>query len=288
MDVSTPAKRCTRWLLGVVLLAVMVGCSQTRLAYRYADWGVVWWVEDYISLTDSQEIRLNQDLQALQQWHCSTELPHYRQWLAVLEQDLADGPPSKAQVLHHQETLMAFVPTLLRRATPVAVNLLSSLSDAQVQQLAQNMAENQRDLEQEMLEGTPTETARARSERTIERVERWLGDLNADQRSIVAAWSADRGRQTEIWLQGRKNWQAALLEALEKRNQPGFNDRVKALLVHSERARGPEYQAMLRDSQKAMSELMHNLIRAGDSRHQDHLLARASELNGDFAALTCS
>jgi hypothetical protein len=45
---------------------------------------------------------------------------------------------------------------------------------------------------------------------------------------------------------------------------------------------------MLAESRVAMAGLMHDLLQAGDSRHQDQLLARASELKGDFAALTCS
>lgn len=288
MDDSTPRIIRARWLVGLALLIFLAGCSQTRLAYRYADWGVVWWVEDYISLTSEQEVQLNQDLALLRQWHCSAELPRYRQWLTVLKSDLAEGTPSEATVLFHQEQLMDFLPDLLKRAAPVAINLLSSLSDEQVAELGENMAEKQRELEQEMLEGTSAETARARAERTIERIERWLGDLNQEQRAIVENWSADRGQQTEIWLAGRRNWQLALLDTLEQRRQPGFAEQVNELLVHSERARGAEYQAMLAESRVAMAGLMHNLLQAGDTRHQDHLLARASELNGDFAALTCS
>lgn len=288
MDNPTPRTLRARWIVGLVLLMFFAGCSQARLAYRYADWGVVWWVEDYISLTSEQEAQLNQDLEALRQWHCSVELPRYQQWLAALKSDLAEGTPGQATVLFHQEQLMDFIPELLERAAPVAVNLLSSLSVEQVAQLADNMAEKQQELEQEMLEGTPAETARARSERTIERIERWLGDLNQQQWTIVESWSADRGRQTEIWLTGRRNWQLALLDVLEQRGEPGFAEQVKELLVHSERARGAEYQAMLAKSRVAMASLMHDLLQAGDTRHQDHLLARASELNGDFAALTCS
>lgn len=84
MDDPTPGTRRARWIVGLMLLTFLAGCSQTRLAYRYADWGVVWWVEDYISLTGEQEAQLSQDLEALRQWHCSAELPRYQQWLAVL------------------------------------------------------------------------------------------------------------------------------------------------------------------------------------------------------------
>ena len=46
-------------LLGLLLLG---GCSSTKMAYRYADWGIVWWVDDYIPMTAEQESRLEQDI----------------------------------------------------------------------------------------------------------------------------------------------------------------------------------------------------------------------------------
>lgn len=54
----------------------------------------------------------------------------------------------------------------------LAVNLLKTLSDDQVQELARNMARDQRELEDEMLAGTEQETAGARAERTTVRLQR--------------------------------------------------------------------------------------------------------------------
>ncbi|MEC7816650.1 MAG: DUF6279 family lipoprotein [Pseudomonadota bacterium] len=275
------------WLMALAML-FLVGCSSTKMAYRYADWGVVWWVEDYIPLTSEQKSQLNADLDNLRQWHCSTELPRYQAWLDELETDLASGSPDVDTIEYHQAQLLGFVPDLLDRAAPVAVNLLASLSDDQVAALSEAMDENQRELEEEMLAGTPEATAAARAGRTEERVERWLGELNTEQQVLVRAWSENRGSQTQIWLEGRRNWQQALLSALEQRDEPEFEGRIRELIVHSERARGPAYQAMMQESQQAMATLMHDLINAGSDQHQDHLLARTDELNADFGVLTCS
>ena len=277
-----------RTLIIAIVVVMLTGCSSTKMAYRYADWGVVWWVEDYIPLTSEQQSQLNADLDNLRQWHCSTELPRYQAWLDELEADLTRGTPDVDTIEYHQSQLLGFVPDLLERATPVAVNLLQSLSDAQVEALAEAMAENQRELEEEMLAGSAEATAAARAERTQERVERWLGDLNTQQQALVRSWSENRGHQTQIWLEGRKNWQQALLATLENRGSPEFEGQIRELIVHSERARGPAYQAMMQESQQAMATLMHDLINAGSDQHQDHLLARTDELNADFGVLTCS
>jgi len=280
--------RHTLVIISALIMLFLAGCSSTTLAYRYADWGIVWWVEDYVTLTSDQEDTLNRDLNALREWHCAAELPRYSAWLDELEADIADGTPDVETIHYHQQQLMAFVPTLLEEAVPVAVNLLKTLSDEQVAELARNMAQGQQELEQDMLAGTPEATARARAERTAERVERWLGSLNEKQLTRVQQWSADRGRQTEVWLESRENWQQAFLAALDRRNDPAFPNLLEELIVNPERARGPEYQAMMKESQNAMADLMHDLLQTGDQQHTQHLQAKASDLNGDFTVLTCS
>lgn len=277
-----------RTLLALLVVILIAGCSSTKLAYRYADWGIVWWVEDYVTLTGDQKQQLNRDIETLRQWHCSAELPRYRAWLDELEADVSDGPPSETTVTYHQNRLFDFFPSLLEQATPVAVNLLSSLSDEQVRELAANMQESQQDMEQEFLADSPQATAAARAKRTAERVERWLGDLNEEQHNIVRDWSASRGAQTEIWLQGRRNWQLALLDLLEDRSEPTFPQQLEVLILNSEEVRGEAYQTMMRESRVAMADLMHELIQAGDRTTLAHLQGRAEELNDDFEILSCA
>jgi len=272
-------------LLGLVLLA---GCSSTKMAYRYADWGIVWWVDDYIPMTAEQESRLEQDIRDLRQWHCATELPRYSEWLGRLKSDVHSGDLSQSTVTHHQEQLLSFFPPLMEHARPAATRLLSSLSDGQVQQLASNMEESQKELEDELLADNPEQTREARTGRTVERVERWLGSLNDHQRDTVNAWSKDRGQQTKIWLEGRRNWQQALIDALETRDSDNFSDRVHHLMSNYEEVRGERYQRMMSDSRAAMAGLMTDLLQQADQRHLDHLLEKAATMQGDFDTLACT
>jgi len=278
----------TRPTLAMILMAVfLAGCSSTRTAYRFADWGIVWWVEDYVTLNSAQKARLEEDLDNLRQWHCFAELPRYTQWLETLKEDLSPSVPEVDVIRHHQQQLFVFTDALLQRAVPATVNLLSTLSDEQVEELATNMAQQHRELEQEMLGGSAQENAEGRAERTAERLENWLGPLNDQQASLITAWSADRGRQTEIWLTGRRNWQKSLLADLEIRNQPAFADQIEDLMINYKQARGEQYQAMSRDSRAAMAVLIHDLLAAGGSEHRQHIIGKAGELDGDFTALTC-
>ncbi|WP_238942469.1 DUF6279 family lipoprotein [Marinobacter sediminum] len=285
---AAPTKTLVWSTLLLVAIVALSGCSSTRMAYRYADWGVVWWVEDYVTLTDAQKTQLYDDLDDLRGWHCATELPKYQVWLDTLETDVRQQNITPEVLSEHQDELLGFFPPLLSRATPIASRLLASLNDAQVRELTDNMAERQRELEQEYLGEDPTATAAARAERTSERLERWLGDLNDNQQAIVTRWSEQRDRQTEIWLQGRRNWQLAFLDALERRQEPGFEQEVARLLNESTSIRGEEYETMMERSRVALNTLIHDVVAAGDTVQLAHLENRTAELNRDFEALTCS
>ncbi len=268
-------------------LLLLAGCSSTKLAYRYADRGIVWWVDDYIPMTSEQETRLEQDIRDLRQWHCSTELPRYSQWLTRLKSDVRGGDLDESTVAWHQEQLFSFFPPLMDRAKPAVTRLLASLSDEQVRQLAANMEDSQNEMEAEFLADDPEQTRKAWAERTSERVERWLGPLNERQRENVSNWSEARGEQTQIWLEGRRNWQQALLDALEERDSDSFADRISYLIDNNEEVRGQKYQQMMSESRPAMAQLMTELLQQADQRHLDHLVERAAELEGDFDTLAC-
>jgi len=276
-------------VIAVIAVAALIltGCSSTKLAYQYVDWGIVWWVDDYIPMTDEQETQLGKDILALRDWHCSTELPRYSEWLSELKRDVRSGNLGRSTVFYHQEQLFSFLSPLADRAKPAVTRLLSSLSDGQVRELADNMAESQAELEDEFLAEDPKQTRQARAERTMERVERWLGSLNDTQTGIVKQWSDNRGRQTEIWLEGRQNWQQAFLGALEQRKAEGFAGKIDYLIDNNDQVRGPTYQQMMTESRDSIAGLMTDLLKEADQPQLDHLLDQAATLRGDFITLTC-
>ena len=287
--------RSPSWLIEIKKVAVIIAialvlasCSSTKLAYRYADWGIVWWVDDYIPMTDEQENQLERDLLSLRDWHCRTELPRYSRWLAELKQDVRSGNLQKARVSYHQEQLLSFFPPLADQAKPAAKRLLFSLSDEQVRELADNMASSQAELEKVFLAENPEQTRQARTERTKERIERWLGTLNETQTRILEQWSFNRGRQTEIWLEGRRTWQRKLLEAIEQRKEAGFDSAIDYLIDNNDELRGPEYQQMMAESRASTTDLMTDLLEEADQQQLDLLLDRAAALRDDFNTLTCN
>jgi phosphoglycolate phosphatase-like HAD superfamily hydrolase len=284
----TPAT-LVRMAIILVLVLAIAGCSSARLAYRYADWGTVWWVEDYVSLTNDQENTLEQGVRDLRQWHCSRELPRYELWLSSLVADANTAVlTDAARMEFHQEQLLALLPAITEKATPMIVAFLKTLTDEQVQELATNMASSQQELEQKLLRNSPEATASARAQRTAERLETWLGDFSDDQYFRVQRWSAAQAGQTEIWLEGRQRWQQAFLEALQQRQQAEFAGVIAELLQNPEQARGLSYQQTVAQSKNAMAKLLSDLLALGGEPALVNVTAKAAELKSDVDALTCS
>ncbi|MFL1485532.1 DUF6279 family lipoprotein [Marinobacter sp. LN3S78] len=274
----------TRILLFSLLALQLGACSSTRLSYQFADRGVVWWVEDYVDLTGTQEDALLQDLRQMREWHCQTQLPRYSDWLAELRRETARGELPPEHIRYHRQQLAAFLEPLSARAVPVASRLLKSLTDEQVRELVASMEEQQAEYRREYLdEDTPQEAV----ERVVERTERWLGDLNDRQVAIIRQWLADREGATEAWLDGRGNWQAAFSSLLEQRRQADFEDRLRDMIIHYQRYQGEAYQARAGRNADDIVQLTHKLLVAADDRHWRHLQEETSDLRQDMVALAC-
>lgn len=276
-----------QWLLLPTLAILLTACSSTRTAYRYADWGIVWWVEDYINLSDAQKRQLNQSIDEYRQWHCRVELPRYIDWLTQFEADIADQPPSRETVAIRQAELLHALDRLLTEVTPMATTLLASLSDEQVAGLARTMVANHAAKEQEYLNPDPAQERQAREERSLERAEDWLGPLNDTQKDTITRWNSARTDQTRIWLDGRARWQQALLEALDDRKQASFGPQMATLIQNSAEVRGRAYQAMLNDSRPALTNLVSDLLSQADERQRANLQNELGDLRRDFDALSC-
>lgn len=286
-------ERSTAWcyarvLCAALLIALLTGCSSTQLAYRQLDWALVWWVEDYIPLSDAQEARLETQINSLLDWHCHYELPRYVAWLEDVNALANQTPIRTEDVTTQQADLFDAIDRLAREVHPTATQLLASLGSDQIAALDQAMAESHRERREEFLGDSPEYQQQEREERTRERAERWLGVLTPAQRVTLKTWNRARGNQTEIWLEGRRRWQQALLQNLDHRSAPDFSQRIEHLLVHSSEVRGEAYQTMLAKSRVAVAQLVTDLINQSTPQQRDHLASEIEELQADLEALACS
>jgi len=210
----------TYLLIGSVLL--LCSCT-TKLLYKYADWGLEWYVDDLITLNEDQEWKLRDAIESTLTWHRVNQIPFYITTLEELENAVKSEITVKFLkrfYFAHEKGWME----LKYHITPTLAGLLKTLSTNQVDELEENMQEQERDLREKYVEKPVKELIEERTHRMIDRIEDWIGDLNKKQQQIVVNWSHEINQVANQWAYSRQQWQTNLIKIVrESRNKPEFN-----------------------------------------------------------------
>lgn len=171
--------------------------------------------------------------------------------------------------------------------SPTATDLLRALSDEQVTELRNALAENREEYREKYLAPPLERQIRERAERMQKRLQYWFGQLNADQRQRVLLWSHTLNEQNSRWLGNRERWQELLLAAVEQRHRDDFDDRIAQLLQEREALLSANDQAALRRAEQAGLDLVADLYTLADAGQRTHLSGRLEQLRTDFSDLEC-
>ena len=120
------------------------------------------------------------------------------------------------------------------------------------------------------------------------RLNTWFGRLQPNQRTLVAAWSANLVPTTEQWLNNREQWQGELLAALAQREQPEFQTRLAGLLVTPAAAWPEHYLADVARNQALTLSLVADVYNAASPTQREHLLGEVDSWAGQFEQLACA
>jgi len=276
-----------RQLTGTAPAILLTGCSATQLAYRNLDWAISWWVDDYIDLNSRQQAQLDEALERHLQWHCEAELPRYVDWLNQLYLMSYQQPPEREAIRERFREFRGALDRLLKEITPSTVALLATITPQQRQALARTLAEKNRELASEMLPETPEARIDARAERMRERVAGWLGSLTPEQETRIMEWSRARQGMTRAWLENRKRWQKAFLEALETPGGRSFRETITELLQNRETTWTASYRQTQDRSIEAALDLVHALFATATDAQRQYFRTQVDALREDFKALRC-
>lgn len=272
-------------LLGLSLL--LGACSRFGLAYRNLDWLLPWRLNDYLALDREQHAWLRPRLRAHLDWHCSVELPRYRDWLQRTQQVLEQPHPDARQLAAQFNEADVALQRIAVAITPTAVELLRGLDPKQVAELYAALDEDNREDREDFLEPPLALQISERAERMERRLRPWLGRLHDRQRVRIARWAREMGGQNRLWLDNRLRWQTELRAALEARHSADFPARLTRLLQEREAYYDADYRAAYRRARLALAELFSDLLGSADTRQRERLLHRLRNLGRDLAEQHC-
>ena len=197
------------------LLALLVGCSRTELLYDNADWLAGRWAGDLLNASGEQRTAWNDRFRQAMEEHRRERLPEIVALLRSLEVLAAAGPT--ADELH---CWLEAAERIYRRqaswAVPPAAAVLLDSSAQQLNHLASELEQRNREYREDYLQEDATARERARIERYTERIEGWTGDLSTGQLRLVEAAVRDMPDLAADWLDYRIQQQQRLLSLLRR------------------------------------------------------------------------
>ena len=204
-----------RWTL-LCLPLVLSGCSMLQTVYNRSTDLAYWWIDGFVDVSADQRPLLIEDLQSYQQWHRTTQLPRYTQWLQDM-QTLALQDVSEEQSCKLYQEIWDSLLTLTDQADAGTTRLVSSLSATQIEHLRTKIERHHRDWRRDWIEPGHAEVLDKRVKRTRERAEDFYGRLDARQQRLLR-------QQAE-----RSPYDMAMSEALRLRRQEDIVSTLRTL-----------------------------------------------------------
>lgn len=203
-----------RWLLIVLPAVILLGaCSRAELVYENADWLLYRWATKLVDASPEQREAWRGRFDELLSRHREELLPDV---VALLEQIEADA--NSGLSVKRLECLMDQADSLYeahaRLVLPLAVDILMALSPAQIDHLADRLAERNRDYVDDYLDEDPQRRVAKRTDRYIERIQRWTGALDADQRQVLEDAIRVMPETAGAWFDYRQSKQQAMFRLL--------------------------------------------------------------------------
>ena len=207
-------RKC-RWLLLLVCF-LFVGCG-TKFAYNNISWFVVSYIEDFVSLSNSQESELEARLDSLQAWHKQTQLPLYIEQLQVL-QNINRSELSPAFVVEQSEQIKNHIRSIVNKFSPDIYALSMQLSPKQDREFLTNFRKKQQEFYEERLSLNDDDSKERYRDRIEERLERWLGSISKEQKQIIVTWSQEWINTNDSWREYQNNTYQDLTLLMEKKS----------------------------------------------------------------------
>jgi len=164
-----------RIALIVLFLLLVTGCG-TRFYYSQLDWLIPFFLRDYISLNSEQKTILKERLLKQIDWHCKTQLADYSGALRSLSKDISntDHPIDYDRLNDYYAKFRGFWTELIRQVAPDIAEILRTATDAQIEELFENLDERNDELRAEYIDLPPEERMKEREERMVKGLRKWL------------------------------------------------------------------------------------------------------------------
>jgi len=268
-----------------LLTLLLAGCA-FQLIYPRLPFLIGWQIDSYLDLNGEQEDWLDARLKAHLSSHRLTQLPRYIDYTQQLSDALAAVSLNEATLLQLEQASRLLYLDLMLQFSDDAVQLLSGLSDSQVERVLQRQAKERRKADKKYAESDDVERAEKRFDDAIDNMDDLLGRLDNEQKILIKSFVDQRPDLYQLGKATRDRWQQRIGEMLQNRQQQSWlREQLLLMLQTPESLRDDVYAEAYQRNEQLRRQMYVALFPTLTTKQRQHLQEEITAWREDFAAL---
>lgn len=263
---------------------LLTGCTVSA-TYNNLDRLARWQIADYVDFDDRQDAYFRAELDRVLYWHRVSELPVYAKRLdqLALEINQEFTEPALAAMIQDVRT---WAERIEAEAMSMTIELMLSLSDAQVAELPARLEKANAEFAEDELDIELSEVRENWADSMVDGAKYFMGSLTREQRDYVQTQSLRYQPEQVMWVEYRRRWQAALLEALAgRRETSAFEARYRQLIKERESFWSPEFTRVSKSNDAVRRDVTLMLLKTANDQQRERMAERLSGFSEDFREL---
>lgn len=283
-------------LLIILLLFSVTSCT-TKVAYNNFDWIAAWYVDDYVTLTETQEKEFDSAIKSFISWHRKSELQNYILQIKYIKIDIKRGI-KHSNINNYTDSLRQFLDVALTQFEPEITQFAYSLSEQQVDEFLAEVEQRNIDRIKKVNGEDKEKRLDNKFERMESRVESFIGELNAEQKQLLKETNQALLSTFDYWIEFRRTWAKSIrhaytvrsdivnIEGLDsERAKVAFREALKPSILETNSLRSETHLAVLAHNQAIWATTIEKLVTSLSKKQLAALNDKLNETIEDLETL---
>lgn len=268
----TPRKK----LFFISAIFIFVSACTFKALYNQLDNIIPSYIENMVSLDEALEKNIEKRLQHLLNWHRSTQLKEYADWLRIVQQDV-NAQLTEKKLYHHVIQAETFWKLLLQKLYKELAEILPSLNSEQRKELFANLAEKNQDFKDDYIEIDQKQRFDEYSERMLDHYTSWFGGLSERQQAAIQQAAKEIRSVAPLRLQQRQLWQKEIQEILDSKEPDSvMTERLGAMFSDFEIKKNVEIKNLEAVNRRIIVKLTLKIILGLTPAQKEHFISQTN------------
>jgi hypothetical protein len=271
-----------------VLTFFLTTCSSTRFIYTFVDEFIKDEVNYFFDLDDEEDkLFLNQQVSAMVNWHRTSMLPKYADYLNNIADKLEDGQYTNTYISKYLSNGKSLIEETITGLIPHASRFLIQYQTVETIELIENKMLNRRQERIIELSKPDDFLYEKRLERLTSNFERFFGELKDSQVRLLEKHTRKTLYESRVRLHNRTLRQKVFIRFLKTQpTEVELTTYLNKLLLQGHMITNPSYQTFSKVSLDRFHELLVSLLAISSTVQRETIVKKLRKYANDFIVIS--